>query len=407
MTSPSGTKLWGLRLASVALSLAGSFVIGEIGLRVLVSDDGQASDRGIVEFCSTRHHRLTPNGRLRHRSYEFDYVWTNNSLGMRDRERPRAKPPGTFRVLFLGDSMVQGHGVPLEQTMAALLESRLNQPRGPNEVEVLNAGVFGYGPLLEYLYLEEILPSLQPDLVLLGFTLANDVGDDWFYQHQAHFDPSDGSVSFDDRQWPWSRIVEALDAQERARSGSDGTGSQGSRLWDGVKPLLRRSRVLRLVNRAAKEVREARDYKERREREFALVRDRAADIGYDLGLVNFDAVDASARREFWELSEGYVGRIAELCGAHGIHVVLVVIPPAERLMGLTHLDEPYEVLDDLGRDLGVPVIQLLPRFTRERARPLYYEYDRHWNAEGNRIAADVVGERLLSLGIVPTGAGGG
>jgi hypothetical protein len=104
---------------------------------------------------------------------------------MRDHERSPNKEPRSFRILFLGDSFVQGWGVTLDQTMAALLEDSLNKPEREKTVEVLNAGVFGYSPFLEYLYLKELMPSIEPDLVIVGFYIGNDVGDDYFYTHQA------------------------------------------------------------------------------------------------------------------------------------------------------------------------------------------------------------------------------
>ncbi|MGH7898239.1 MAG: hypothetical protein ACREQQ_09815, partial [Candidatus Binatia bacterium] len=38
-----------------------------------------------------------PNAEIRYRRSEFDHVVETNSLGLRDREIARRKPPGTFR----------------------------------------------------------------------------------------------------------------------------------------------------------------------------------------------------------------------------------------------------------------------------------------------------------------------
>jgi hypothetical protein len=69
-----------------------------------------------------------------------------NSHGLRDREYPVAKPPDVYRIVMLGDSTTFGWGVPVEQTVAKILERELNklQVPGYSRFEVLNAGVGNY-----------------------------------------------------------------------------------------------------------------------------------------------------------------------------------------------------------------------------------------------------------------------
>src|SRR5262249_62365989 len=49
-----------------------------------------------------------------------------NSQGRRDREYPQQKPAAVYRILMLGDSTTLGWGVPVEQTVAKILETTLN-----------------------------------------------------------------------------------------------------------------------------------------------------------------------------------------------------------------------------------------------------------------------------------------
>lgn len=81
--------------------------------------------------------------------------------GLRDRGYPIPKPPGTRRILILGDSVVYGTGVEREQTFAKRLETRLGN------VEVINSGVPGYSPYNELQYYRSRGRAFQPDLVLL------------------------------------------------------------------------------------------------------------------------------------------------------------------------------------------------------------------------------------------------
>jgi lysophospholipase L1-like esterase len=100
-----------------------------------------------------------------------------NSLGFRDaRDYTLAKPPGTFRILVLGDSVTFGHGALSDTTYPFLFEQRLRQWRPDINWEVWNLGVPGYNTTTELKYLERVGPSYQPDLVIVGF-YENDLSD--------------------------------------------------------------------------------------------------------------------------------------------------------------------------------------------------------------------------------------
>jgi hypothetical protein len=100
-----------------------------------------------------------------------------NSLGFRDtREYSLDKPPGTFRILVLGDSVTFGHGALPDTTYPFLLEQRLKQWRPDVNWQVWNLGVPGYNTTTELKYLERVGPRYQPDLVVIGF-FENDLQD--------------------------------------------------------------------------------------------------------------------------------------------------------------------------------------------------------------------------------------
>ena len=100
-----------------------------------------------------------------------------NSLGLRDaREYDLAKPPNTFRILVLGDSVTFGHGSVSEHTYPFLLEQRLKAWRPDVDWQVWNAAVPGYNTSQELAHLLEVGPRFQPDLVIVGF-FENDLID--------------------------------------------------------------------------------------------------------------------------------------------------------------------------------------------------------------------------------------
>lgn len=94
-----------------------------------------------------------------------------NSAGFRDREFPEAKPAGVFRIVLLGDSIAWGHGLPLEQSLAKVLEGLLNGAAGAPRFEVLNFGVSGYSTQQEVELFRTRAAGYRPDLVIVGYCL--------------------------------------------------------------------------------------------------------------------------------------------------------------------------------------------------------------------------------------------
>ena len=155
----------------------------EAGLRMYDDRTGKVSGRN--EPASPL---LTPSRRIYHRLKPMIAVdMTNpdtgkpirvvtNSLGLRGREYAVPKPPGVYRVLVLGDDTTFAAEVADRETACAKLQTIL-QTRTRLRVEVVNAGVPGYCPLLSYLLLKHSLLGLQPDLIVMNFDMS-DVADD-------------------------------------------------------------------------------------------------------------------------------------------------------------------------------------------------------------------------------------
>jgi hypothetical protein len=106
-----------------------------------------------------------------------------NSLGLRGAEPAIPKPAETFRIICLGDELTLGAQVPEGETFAVRLASELPSLRG-KRVEVLNAGVPEYCPLLSFLQTKHQLLGLNPDLIVVNFEMG-DVADDYNYRRLA------------------------------------------------------------------------------------------------------------------------------------------------------------------------------------------------------------------------------
>src|SRR5437899_11369763 len=86
-----------------------------------------------------------------------------NAHGHRGKYYDFARHKDKYRILVLGDSFTEGVQVDEEDLFTARLE-KMNPP-----LEVINAGVGGYGTVQEYLYLLSEGLRFNPDFVLLIF----------------------------------------------------------------------------------------------------------------------------------------------------------------------------------------------------------------------------------------------
>jgi hypothetical protein len=103
----------------------------------------------------------------------YGIAFTYNSRGFRDREFT-PKPPGTKRVVFVGDSFTEAQGVVESASMVRLVEAQL---RGSGPVETWNLGVRGHDfPDLEGLF--DAALELSPDVVVFGMVLNDGEHDD-------------------------------------------------------------------------------------------------------------------------------------------------------------------------------------------------------------------------------------
>jgi hypothetical protein len=111
-----------------------------------------------VGMPNMRFHQTTPETRVEIRT---------NSRGIRaDREFAYAKPAGTCRVVLLGDSLLVGYEVDLEDSFSYLLEKRLLAEG--YRCEVINLAVSGFGTAEMLVTLREEGLKYHPDLVLFS-----------------------------------------------------------------------------------------------------------------------------------------------------------------------------------------------------------------------------------------------
>jgi GDSL-like lipase/acylhydrolase family protein len=166
-----------LGLAVFAASLLLFGLVGEIAVRALWGRDTVMFPRYHTKarYGEYTLRTIRPRSTFRHTSRDGSWEFVTNGAGFRDtRDFPYQKPPGTVRVLVLGDSHTQGYEARQDHTFSAILERYLRQ-RGV-QAEVINTGVSGFSTAEELLLLENEGYRYQPDYVVLAL-FANDYED--------------------------------------------------------------------------------------------------------------------------------------------------------------------------------------------------------------------------------------
>jgi hypothetical protein len=170
-------KQVGLALVSVVLSLALAVVLAEVCLGIKES----YTRNSVLDYANTK--RFQPLGwggflKENLNIYVTDGLggkvrWTTNAQGFRsDREFSREPAPGVLRILALGDSFMAGFRVGQGETLPHLQDEWIHRKYGRDEILVAEIE----GPSIALYYLDKFGLQLKPQIVLLGITLGNDIG---------------------------------------------------------------------------------------------------------------------------------------------------------------------------------------------------------------------------------------
>ena len=162
-----------LGLAGVGLVVA--VLVAEAIVRAVARQPITVVSPGLFQPDPPRRFRLTPNyrGSIGNQA-DFSTDVVINSLGLRGPEIQAAAADG-LRILVVGDSFVFGWGVEADEGLVPRLEARLQETIP--ELEVVNGGHPGFGLQDELDWLATYGLELQPDLIVLGIMMANDLLD--------------------------------------------------------------------------------------------------------------------------------------------------------------------------------------------------------------------------------------
>jgi lysophospholipase L1-like esterase len=324
-----------------------------------------------------------------------------NSDGERDVERPVAKPPGTLRIAVLGDSCTESLQVPLEATFWSRLPGEL---RGcpalhGRKVEALGFGVSGYGTAQELLQLRTRVWKYQPDVVLLAFYTGNDVRNNLRALEQDPLRPYFVLQG--------GRLV--LDDAFRASAGYQARQTAAARL---LYAAFNHSALLQ-VGKMAKSASDnlVGAYKAKR-----VTTQPIEELGLDNAV--YSPPGNADWRAAWEVTEAMLREMSVEVRAHGARFAVVTLTDGiqvhpqlakrqafARQLGIADLFYPDQRIAQAGAAAGIPVLNLAPPLADYAARTGHFLHgfpntrpgEGHWNAEGHREAAKVLGRWLCGL----------
>jgi hypothetical protein len=314
-------------------------------------------------------------------------------LGLRDRRTSYAKPPGTYRIVLLGDSFAEAVQVDQHDGVAERLEAALNADGG-RPVEVINAGVAAYGTGQEALLLEQEAYKYQPDAVLLLFYVGNDVAN-----NNYRLELWDNNLKLALR--PYFDIDRQ--GQLRMIPGPPPTPQTG------VVPFLRNCCVLYnifetgVVNKLQPD--QPREWLE-----------AVGGLRTPLrGLYDTQPEDEWLRA--WRISEALLARMRDDTSTLGVPLVVAGAPEWRTLdeaawrqelasarldSGRLQISAPTDQLGAIVNRVGAPYVDLLPPFQQAAANgggPYYLDGDKHWTASGHAVAAGALADALHHLGL--------
>jgi hypothetical protein len=327
---------------------------------------------------------------------DYDVQVVTNGAGFHDVGHAVEKPPGTYRILVVGDSMVEALQVPVAEAFPRLLEERVNGWAG-RPVEVLNLGISGKGPAQYLRLLEKVGLAYQPDLVIYAIALINDFAND---VPELEGDPSkpyyliapDGSLRFQ----PPAQAAASRRREERLRPS----------VW--LKAIIKRSQFLRSVVEKVRRVRA----REELNAGGGTTAERTLPERSEWNV--FLAAPPPPWDQAYAVTLRVLEESARMAREHGARFAIMVIPPkaivedkldaalrADGLEGAQGLQwdvqRPTRAIAALGSAQDIPVIDMGAVLSEDYAHSgesASWEHDLHWCPRGHRLAADTLDRYL-------------
>jgi hypothetical protein len=413
MDEGRGRRRWVGRLRDVVVVLgmtAAMVVALEVGLRLLYGgDDGRERKPSLreineVAFQSHPEYLVAVKPNLHDRPFvrrtktgEIVTHWSTNSASFRGPEIGGS--PG-LRIIVYGDSNVFARFSDDGNTFPARLQERLRSATG-HPVEVINAGVPGFGPDQSLLRFQDEVDRYRPDIVVFHVFADNDFGD---VVRNRLF-----QVSPAGRLVRTSRRGEADPCFVGARCGSEpGVVARAQDFASSLyitRALRKLLKMSGLSHDGPDPHAEIQYYLRMNEHEYqAYTSPTAAAFSHFVDHYDYDVAlhpGGEAPRTKLRLMREVLHAARELAAAKHVRFLLVIQPSSRDLTenvapNFTHMARYPDyrrtgltrAIEDIARSLHLDYVNLFEVFERNHPERLYFDGDDHWNDEGQRIAAE-------------------
>jgi len=329
-------------------------------------------------------YELRPNstGTIKRREFHVDVHI--NSHGYRGNEFDFQKGE-KFRILVIGDSFTFGWGVSDKEAYPQVLESQLKEELDKDCFQVINAGfAAGYSPDTYYLYLKEVGLKLRPDLILVGFSIGNDLDHNESDENRWVKVDEDGlPLKIENRYVIWEDGVRY------------GAGKYKSILYK--IPILRNSHLFHGVLSRLKKLKRWRNPGPTKK--------------FNKWIYRKNYLERT--NEIVRKTNKLLLAMSGLAKDNRIPIVIVMIPAIEQIfpdrypfqsfsyMEDCDLEKPQKILIQFLNREQIFYLDLLPLFKQERPEPpLYFEIDHHWTRHGHQAASRIIADYLIRNEII-------
>jgi len=317
--------------------------------------------------------RPNSSGIKLNRHAEFFHRVHFNAEGFNDDPWPEPSAEA-FRILLLGDSFAASLQVPRREHFASRSAILLDERATPGRrIEILNAGVDGYGTGQELLLLRDKAPRHKPDIVLLQMFIQNDVTDNFHAAgNQNHYLANRCGRPY------FQEVGGGVELYVLPKS-------YRSHGWD---RLLRHSMLYSALIAPPRRPEDAPPF-------------QMSDT--------YDKNPPSSWREAWALTQQLVLAARDEAHEQGMDFAVIVAPTKyavgqlsgrylERGWPLERWQQGYTLLTSFLRKHGLPYVDLLPplrQFLLETGKRPYFEKDHHWNAQGHGVVTQTLSNFLV------------
>ena len=328
------------------------------------------------------HHELIPDSVCRSKYPEWDVEFRVNNLGFRGEDIAVQKPSGTYRVILVGDSFIEGESVVENKTATSLVEKEITFESG-QKIEMVNMGVMSYSPVVYYRVIKDKGLPLNPDLVIINVDMS-DFQNDYAYAKDMDEDGNFRNILFQQQMGQPHVALPAIDSKIKfwLRSNSAFYMVVADRL----------KQLIRKINKLP-------------EPTVFLTNNLDSDPHY-ITRSEKNAADPEAWRE---ISINLI-KIRDLLTQKKIPLVVTVYPYGHQAgedewgkgrvrngfeTGKIYPSTAADLLVEFGNKNGIKVVNFVQDFrgaAKKEAGFLYYPQDGHFTEKGQRVMADKLKE---------------